>query len=63
MERKVMVQDVVFDLGGVVFRWQPMVLLQELFPTQVTNETVASEWASAVHSNTLRCHTAVMPLR
>jgi 2-haloacid dehalogenase/putative hydrolase of the HAD superfamily len=48
MERKVMVQDVVFDLGGVVFRWQPMVLLQELFPTQVTNETVASEWASAI---------------
>ena len=43
-----MVQDVVFDLGGVVFRWQPMVLLQELFPTQVTNETVASEWASAI---------------
>lgn len=43
-----MVQDVVFDLGGVVFRWQPLVLLQELFPTRVTNKTVASEWASAI---------------
>lgn len=43
-----MVQDVVFDLGGVVFRWQPLVLLQELFPTTVTNETVASEWAHAI---------------
>jgi 2-haloacid dehalogenase/putative hydrolase of the HAD superfamily len=43
-----MSQDVVFDLGGVVFRWQPLVLLQELFPTQVRNEGEAREWASQI---------------
>ena len=43
-----MSQDVVFDLGGVVFRWQPLVLLQELFPTQVRNEAEAREWASQI---------------
>lgn len=41
-------QDVVFDLGGVVFRWQPLVLLQELFPTKVRNEAEAHEWASQI---------------
>ncbi len=41
-------QDVVFDLGGVVFRWQPLVLLQELFPSRVTNEAVARDWANAI---------------
>ena len=43
-----MSQDVVFDLGGVVFRWQPLVLLQELFPSQVRNEAQAREWASQI---------------
>jgi len=43
-----MSQDVVFDLGGVVFRWQPLVLLQELFPTQVRHEADAREWASQI---------------
>ena len=43
-----MSQDVVFDLGGVVFRWQPLVLLQELFPTRVRNEAEAREWASQI---------------
>ena len=43
-----MSQDVVFDLGGVVFRWQPLVLLQELFPTKVRNEAQAHEWASQI---------------
>lgn len=43
-----MSQDVVFDLGGVVFRWQPLVLLQELFPTQVRHEAEAREWASQI---------------
>ena len=38
----------VFDLGGVVFRWQLLVLLQELFPTRAPNETEASKWASAI---------------
>ena len=37
-----------FDLGGVVFRWQPLVLLQELLPTRAPNETEASKWASAI---------------
>jgi putative hydrolase of the HAD superfamily len=48
MERQTMDQDVVFDLGGVVFRWQPLVLLQELFPSRVTNEAVARDWANAI---------------
>lgn len=43
-----MSQDVVIDLGGVVFRWQPLVLLQELFPTKVRNEAQAHEWASQI---------------
>ena len=43
-----MPQDVIFDLGGVVFRWQPLVLLQQLFPQQVQSEAVAREWASAI---------------
>lgn len=36
------------DLGGVVFRWQPLVLLQALFPTWAPNETEANKWASAI---------------
>ncbi len=43
-----MSQDVVFDLGGVVFRWQPLVLLQELFPEQVRSEAQAREWAGQI---------------
>ena len=43
-----MTQDVIFDLGGVVFRWQPLVLLQQLFPEQVPNEDVARQWASEI---------------
>ncbi|PUE07113.1 hypothetical protein B9Z51_14650 [Limnohabitans sp. T6-5] len=43
-----MSKDVVFDLGGVVFRWQPLVLLQELFPEQVSSEDIAREWASQI---------------
>jgi 2-haloacid dehalogenase/putative hydrolase of the HAD superfamily len=41
-------QDVVFDLGGVVFRWQPLQLLQQLFAKQVPNESVVREWAHAI---------------
>lgn len=41
-------QDVVFDLGGVVFRWEPLVLLQQLFAQQVHSETVAKAWASQI---------------
>ncbi len=43
-----MSKEVVFDLGGVVFRWQPLVLLQELFPEQVRSEAVAREWAAQI---------------
>ena len=47
-ESGAMPQDVIFDLGGVVFRWEPLILLQQLFPQQVTNEAVAREWASQI---------------
>ena len=47
-EHNITPQDVVFDLGGVVFRWEPLVLLQQLFPHQVHNEAVAREWASQI---------------
>ncbi len=43
-----MSKDVVFDLGGVVFRWEPLVVLQTLFPAQVTNEAVAKQWAGEI---------------
>ena len=43
-----MSKDVVFDLGGVVFRWEPLVVLQTLFPEQVTNEAVAKQWAGEI---------------
>ena len=43
-----MPQDVIFDLGGVVFQWQPVALLQSLFPKQVPSEAVAREWASQI---------------
>ncbi len=43
-----MSKDVVFDLGGVVFQWKPLQLLQELFPQQVTSDAVAREWATQI---------------
>ena len=43
-----MKQDIIFDLGGVVFRWQPLELLQQLFPSKVPNELVARDWASQI---------------
>jgi hypothetical protein len=43
-----MSQDVVFDLGGVVFRWEPLVVLQRLFPKQVTDEAVAKQWSGEI---------------
>jgi putative hydrolase of the HAD superfamily len=41
-------KEVVFDLGGVVFQWKPLQLLQELFPDRVTSEAVAREWAGQI---------------
>ena len=43
-----MSQDVVFDLGGVVFRWEPLVVLQSLFPEHVPDEAVARQWAAEI---------------
>jgi HAD superfamily hydrolase (TIGR01509 family) len=43
-----MSKEVVFDLGGVVFHWKPLQLLQELFPGQVTSEAAAREWAGQI---------------
>lgn len=43
-----MSRDVVFDLGGVVFRWQPLVLLQELFPQRMPDEASARHWAGEI---------------
>ena len=47
-EHTITPQDVVFDLGGVVFRWEPLVLLQQLFAPEVHSEAVAREWASQI---------------
>ena len=47
-EHNITPQDVVFDLGGVVFRWEPLVLLQQLFAQEVHSEAVAREWASQI---------------
>ena len=41
------VQRVVFDLGGVVFRWEPLVLLQQVFPQQARNAAGAANLARA----------------
>jgi putative hydrolase of the HAD superfamily len=43
-----MSKDVVFDLGGVVFHWKPLQLLQELFPERVNSEAVAQDWATKI---------------
>lgn len=38
---------VVFDLGGVVFRWQPLLLLREVWPT-LPDEAAARQAADAI---------------
>lgn len=43
-----MSQDMVFDLGGVVFHLQPRWLLKELFLAQVRSEAEARQWASQI---------------
>lgn len=43
-----MSRDVVFDLGGVVFRWEPLVLLQQLFPQRIPDEASARHWARQI---------------
>jgi HAD superfamily hydrolase (TIGR01509 family) len=39
---------VVFDLGGVVFQWKPLTLLQDLFPHLVSDEVAAKKLASQI---------------
>lgn len=41
-------RDVVFDLGGVVFRWEPAVLLQELLPERASDEASAQHWVTEI---------------
>jgi len=43
-----MSRDLVFDLGGVVFRWEPLVLLQQLFPARMPDEASARHWAGQI---------------
>ena len=43
-----MSRDVVFDLGGVVFRWEPLMLLQQLFPERMPDEASARYWAGQI---------------
>ena len=43
-----MSRDVVLDLGGVVFRWEPLTLLQQLFPERVPDEASARHWAGQI---------------
>jgi putative hydrolase of the HAD superfamily len=42
------VQRVVFDLGGVFFRWEPLRLLQEVFPAEAPDRARAAELAQAI---------------
>jgi FMN phosphatase YigB (HAD superfamily) len=39
---------VVFDLGGVVFKWKPLELLQEIFPERVPDGVAAKKWADQI---------------
>jgi putative hydrolase of the HAD superfamily len=39
---------VVFDLGGVVFKWKPLELLQELFPDRASDEVTAQKLADQI---------------
>ena len=39
---------VVFDFGGVVFRWQPLQLLQEVLPEHAYDEASARTVAASI---------------
>jgi putative hydrolase of the HAD superfamily len=41
-------RTVVFDLGGVVVRWQPLQLMRQLFPAQAQDEASAKAVAAAI---------------
>jgi FMN phosphatase YigB (HAD superfamily) len=36
---------IVFDLGGVVFKWKPLELLQAIFPERAPDAVAAQQWA------------------
>ena len=39
---------VVWDFGGVLFRWQPAALLARVLPERVTDASTAAQWQAAV---------------
>jgi len=39
---------IVFDLGGVVFKWKPLELLQDIFPERAPNEVAAQKMADQI---------------
>ncbi|MEY5022385.1 MAG: Phosphoglycolate phosphatase [Pseudomonadota bacterium] len=39
---------IVFDLGGVVFKWKPLELLQDIFPERAPNVVAAQKWADQI---------------
>jgi putative hydrolase of the HAD superfamily len=40
--------DFIFDFGAVVFRWQPLALMQEVLPERATDEAAAQRLVQAV---------------
>ncbi|MFP8780990.1 HAD family hydrolase [Hydrogenophaga sp. RWCD_12] len=43
-----MKETVVFDLGGVVFNWQPTVLLRQALPARAVDESSAQHWVREI---------------
>jgi putative hydrolase of the HAD superfamily len=43
--------NIVFDFGGVVFRWQPVAMLMRELPHIATNETSAGLWVGRIFQN------------
>ena len=41
-------ETVVFDLGGVVFNWEPLRLMREVFPHRVSDDTGAAQLLASV---------------
>jgi putative hydrolase of the HAD superfamily len=39
---------IVFDLGGVLLRWQPLSVLQRLLPHLATDEATAAHWSAQI---------------
>ena len=39
---------IVFDLGGVVFKWKPLELLQDIFPDRIPDSVTAKKWADQI---------------